>query len=253
MKIGRHLAQVAALLLLAWPGSAAAETIQCTAITTVPYTIASSGSYCLTADLESSLSEGAAIEVLADGVSIDLNGFTLSHTIYATALRVVGIRGTNRMRVTVRNGSVVGFGRGVQLYSSVAAAGGHLIEQVRAYSNREVGIEVNGWGSVARQNQVISTGRIMGESGWAAAFLARGGAGVRFLDNDVHNVTQNGSPSYGIWINGGANAVVAENRIVDAVYGVYFSAGGSGKYRDNLTLDILIAAYTGGTSAGNNQ
>jgi hypothetical protein len=253
MNTGRHITLLAAALLLAASGKAAAETVQCTAITTVPYTIASAGSYCLTGDLESTLSEGAAIDVVADGVTIDLNGFMLSHAVYGTALRVVGIRGTDRMRVTVRNGSVVGFGRGVQLYSGLAANGGHLIEQVRAHGNREVGIEVNGWGSVARQNQVVSTGRIMGEPGWSAAFLARGGTGVRFLDNDVQNVTQNGSPSYGVWISGGTNALVAGNRIVDAVYGVYFSAGGSGKYRDNLTLAIQNAAYTGGTNAGNNQ
>src|SRR4051812_15282008 len=81
--------------------AASAETINCTPINVVPYVINSAGVYCMTTDLTSALASGAAIDVLADEVTIDLNGHTLSHIDYSTALRVSGIRGVDRMRVTV--------------------------------------------------------------------------------------------------------------------------------------------------------
>src|ERR1035441_8295747 len=49
-----------------------------TAITSAPYTISSPGSYYLTANL--SVTNGNAITITANRVTLDLNGFTLSST-----------------------------------------------------------------------------------------------------------------------------------------------------------------------------
>ena len=49
-----------------------------TPISSVPYTISSPGSYYLTANLN--VTTGDAITIAANGVALDLNGFTLSST-----------------------------------------------------------------------------------------------------------------------------------------------------------------------------
>src|ERR1700733_7004091 len=46
-------------------------------IKSVPYVITKSGNYLLTRNLTFSRSEGAAIEIKADNVSVDLNGFSI--------------------------------------------------------------------------------------------------------------------------------------------------------------------------------
>ena len=64
-----------------FPTSTQAETIDCTAITSPPYVIATQGVYCLTGNLSTSITTGSAIEIQANNVTLDLNGFKLGELV----------------------------------------------------------------------------------------------------------------------------------------------------------------------------
>ena len=52
-----------------------------TAITSPPYVIATQGVYCLTGNLSTSITTGSAIEIQANNVTLDLNGFKLGELV----------------------------------------------------------------------------------------------------------------------------------------------------------------------------
>lgn len=100
-----------------------------TKITSVPYTINSSGFYYLTGDLTYS-GPNSAITVNANNVTIDLMGFTL---IQAGDLGAKGIYMVDRNNVEVRNGTVSSFG-----YNIIESGSGvnHRILNVRALNTK---------------------------------------------------------------------------------------------------------------------
>ena len=75
----RHaLPPFAALALgLSVAAPAAAETVNCTPVTSVPVTITTSGPHCLTDNLTFYGQSGSAITIQANRVVLDLNGHTL--------------------------------------------------------------------------------------------------------------------------------------------------------------------------------
>jgi hypothetical protein len=54
-----------------------AETVNCTAITALPYTISTQGVYCLTGNLSTGMTSGSAITIATNNVVLDLNGFKI--------------------------------------------------------------------------------------------------------------------------------------------------------------------------------
>jgi hypothetical protein len=75
-----------------------------------PVSITRPGSYRLTSNLR--LLSGPAIEILADNVSLNLNGFAIvGSNIYPSG---AGITGDGRKHVRIHNGSVVGFSDGLR-------------------------------------------------------------------------------------------------------------------------------------------
>lgn len=86
-----------------------------------PYKITQSGSYKVSGNLVVSTPVDA-IDISANNVTLDLNGFTISN-VYADAcdgllpctFTGVGINSSNNVGITVRNGLVIGFGTGVLL------------------------------------------------------------------------------------------------------------------------------------------
>ena len=275
----------AALAVALWAAvecrPAAGETLLCTMITSIPYTITQPGAYCLDRNLTMASDDpGAAITIAVPYVVLDLNGFTLQnnpphHDITAT----IGIHAVNRWAITVRNGTVRGFLRGVYLQGS-GSQEGHVVEGIQADGNQHEGIAVEGAGTIVRGNRVLK----LGGSGLPGHGENRGirvmGAAAQVLDNQVFEVQGNsgGSRGYGIYVNSAA-AVVQGNRIANARElteeataiavlqpyalvignriswmdrGLSFEGTGAGKYRDNVTVDVGVP-YSGGTDAGNNH
>ena len=78
-----------------------------TPISSVPFTINQPGSYYLTGNLSFGTAAANAITITASGVTLDLNGFTLSSTHPTGSGAGVIISGTQR-RIRIRNGSITG-------------------------------------------------------------------------------------------------------------------------------------------------
>ncbi len=82
--------------------------------------------------------------IQTDNVSIDLNGFKLGGLGGGSATAAVGIFGEDRSNITIRNGSIRGFLYGISLIKDTGTSSGHLIEDVLADGNRNIGILVAG-------------------------------------------------------------------------------------------------------------
>jgi len=145
-----------ATALMATP--AKAETIECTVIDSIPMTITVQGIYCLKGNLASSLTSGLMIEVQTNNVTIDMNGFKLGGLAAGTGTLANGIFALDRRNITIRNGSIRGFDRGIFLQGDAANSSGHLLEDLRLDGNRFTGAEVQGTGNIIRNNQVVNTG-----------------------------------------------------------------------------------------------
>src|SRR5690606_4331398 len=95
----------------------------------------------------------AAIEIAANNVTIDCNGFKIGGLAAGSATTANGIRATGRQNAVVRNCNVRGFLRGISL-----SGAGHLVEDNRLDGNRYVGIEASGDNNLVRGNRVFDTG-----------------------------------------------------------------------------------------------
>ena len=124
-------------MLLLTTSSAWAETIDCTAITTLPTTITVQGIYCLTGDLATSMTSGLAIDIQTNNVTIDLNGWKLGGLAAGAGTGTVGIFAWARKNITIRNGTIRGFYRGILLNdgSPYTASQGHLIERSEEHTS----------------------------------------------------------------------------------------------------------------------
>ena len=198
------LVAFAGMVGLASP-AAADETTFCNAfITSLPYTITTQGHYCFNRNLSTAVLTGNAITVNADFVVIDLNNFKLGGGSAGLGTQAIGIRAIDRQNITIRNGNIRGFMRGIWLENdTLNRSGGHLIENNILDSNTVKGAEVDAGGvgnlpNVLRNNTVSNTG----------------GSTVLY-----YNYTE------GIDANGSGPALV-QNNFVTGVYGLTGSQDG---------------------------
>jgi hypothetical protein len=188
----------------------------------------------------------------------------------------------NRKNITIKDGTIRGFFRGIFLEDSspgFIASQGHLVQAVRADENTYVGIQVQGRGSVVRNNQVsMTTGTTVFGANAHTYGIWMSGPAVRILNNDVtdtvpmgsgfglatavdhasgavieKNRISNSSPasSYGVKAVSGADVMVIGNRIALAGFGVYYD-NATGKYSHNLTTG-MATPYSGGSDGGGNN
>ena len=275
------------LLVGLFAGIARAETVNCTAIPSLPYTISIQGVYCLTHNLDTNMTTGNAIDITVNNVTIDLNGFKLGGLSAGTATQTNGIYANEKKNITIRNGIVRGFSAGILLNDTgtLGESSGHLVEDILADQNRTYGVAVFGTGSVIRNNRVVLTGGYTGGNYALAVGVTAVGDDIRVLNNEVVNTFGQGTGAAGIGIylvnsyrgfvqgnrvslvtaeygdnlargidiNSSNNAVITDNRIAGVGYGIYFRDGsGYGKYTNNLVDAASVQSYYGGTAVGNN-
>jgi hypothetical protein len=283
----RTLALILIHFSLAYTATAYAETTNCTAITTLPYTIATQGVYCLTGNLSTSISAGgaSAITINTNNVVLDLNGFKIGGLAAGTATQAIGINAYQRQNITIKNGTIRGFEVGILLDDSApfTASQGHVIEDIRADQNTYAGIEVYGRDNVIRNNFVIMTGgstagasigsydvyaygifiegssnqvlnnmvtEVTAQGAGSGYGIMLSGPNIVAAYNRVSNITSPSGGSYGIIQNSGNDIIVSDNRLSSMQYGIYFYPGTTGSYMNNLVQGATAAAYTGGTAAG---
>ena len=108
------------LMFLLSAAGAGAETINCTEIAKLPYIITAPGIYCLQSDLSTDIATGAAIEVAADDVVLDLNRHALDGSAAGASTEAYGVYAFDRKNITLRNGTIRGFVSGVLLNGATA-------------------------------------------------------------------------------------------------------------------------------------
>ena len=269
------------MLLVLSAFNAHAKVNGCSEIKRIPKTIDIPGNYCLTQNLDLLESSGNAITIEADDVTIDLSGLVLSGVDAGVATLAIGIYANERKNITIRNGTIRGFLRGIHLDGSppYSTSRGHLVEGIRADKNTQDAMQIAGEASIVRHNRISDTG------GSTAANHARGiflwGAGVRAINNDIDNTFATGSDSayaillgethgaviernrinsvsadsgtniLGIHIVNSLDVLVVDNRITDSYFGIFFG-GSTGKYMDNLTSSVTVP-FSSGISVGINN
>jgi hypothetical protein len=109
-----------------------------------PITITAPGSYRLTSDLETGSTSTTLVEVTADSVSIDLNGFSMAGPVTCSGSSLScsatgsghGIDAGNRENITIRNGTVRGMGN-----DGIRVCRGARLADLTVAENGDRGIE----------------------------------------------------------------------------------------------------------------
>ena len=254
-----------------------AETINCTPITSLPATIDTQGVYCLTGNLATSQTSGNAIEITANNVTLDLNGWKLGGQGAGTGTQAYGIY-SGAVNVTVRNGIVRGFRRGVWLTGR-----GGTVQGITADQNTTEGIVVSGQGSVVQGNQVVDTGGSTLAANVNATGILAQGSGSLVQNNLVSGLAATGSgsdhgiyfystasqstargnvvsdtappvggSSFGILMTGTSAVAVSNNIVTNFTLCVDYADDATGTYSRNTTISC-DTKYFGGTAGSGND
>lgn len=217
-----------ALLLL----SAATAPAQ-TAITSVPFTIKTAGTYVLTKDLIYS-GKAKAISVQTANVTIDLQGFTLSCGDDISPTIAVYVR--NFSNVTIKNGVITGFRTGVDIDSPPAQNLQNVAEIVQ-----DLQISAPQYGIVIINPTIclIQRNTITGGNTGAGIALTQSIGGNRVSYNQVTGA------QYGFQTDG--YCYLLENLASGCLDG-FFTAS-TDKYRFCTTANCTTA-FNGGADAG---
>jgi len=198
-----------ALFACAW---VQAETLQCTAVSSVPLTISAPGSYCLTGDLVSS---GTAITIQADNVVLDLNGHTLTGSGGGTTY---GVYSNMHRGLRIRNGTLRGYSNPIYIddrnspFTYAGISSRHELSDLRIEGGVAAIALVGHYSSIHHNTLMDST-----QYGIYATTISGSGSGaVNILANQVFNTgtTAAGSPVYGIAV-GGTGSLVQDNVIAN--------------------------------------
>jgi hypothetical protein len=235
-------------------------------ISTFQITITTSGSFYLTTNLVSGTNVNDAINVRANDVTIDLNGFSIVGTNPPSGgVSPVGIRIGSSVfniavtNVTVRNGQIRGFDRALRAESLFQSV---LVENIHAHGCSRAGIEAipvtdtSGVETITVRNCVVERVDATGEGASVAAdgismlnctavvqncivrdiFPAGAGTG-----SCIHMVTT-------------TNSIVDNNFLSNAGVGLLISGGGTRVYyRNNLTAGCPTPiSSSGGVDRGGN-
>jgi hypothetical protein len=240
----RRLAALSVLVLTV-QSAARSETMLCTEIVP-PLTLSVPGSYCLFNDYALRLASGAAITVTANNVTIDLNGHRLGNGNGGAANTATGVaaEAAGLVNLTVRNGTIRGFGHGITINADDSS--GHLIEEMLLEQNLTTGIHVRANNSTIRRNRVVGTGTTTTLVAATRGIHANGSEN-RILDNDVQRSSSLSLETTGIFARGEA-VLLNGNRVTEFTAatggietGIRFFAG-SATISHNLVHDTHMPA-----------
>ncbi len=207
-----------------------------------PVTISQPGSYRLSGNLTVPDANTTAINITANNVTVDLNGFmiggpsvcTFGNDGYVTSCTPTGTgNGINAdwgiSGTTVLNGTIQGMGN-----NGVDVKNAARVEKVRAVNNAGIGILTAGGGSIV-------TGNIANSNMWGI-----------YSQGDALGVTTNntaiGNGADGI---GGLSLTTGNTTAYNGGFGLSFAAGWSG-YVDNLILGWGFGTVNNGNDLGHN-
>jgi hypothetical protein len=189
-------------------------------------------SYRLTGPLTVSSTTADAIDVNANSVTIDLNGFSITGPGVSSTGNA--IYGPSSYGITLENGTVTGFDRGVYIgpYS--------IVRNVHADNNYYIGIAISDFSVVqgCTANQDGSYG-----------IVATGPADV-ISGNTVNGNSKPGAGT-GILEEGGSGLIIG-NTLTYNLTGLDPELAANVGYRENIFANLTTNIAPGGTSLGNN-
>lgn len=181
-----------------------------TPISSLPFTINTSGSYYVTQNLDGI---GGGINVSASNVTIDLMGFTLD----GNGANDDGINLTGRSAVEIKNGTIREFGL-AGIYNSNASGDANVVTNVRVIENGSLGTGSSHAGI-----------HLVGSSNRVERCIAKdnGGYGIFVGANSIvdKNIAENSGGAFGIY--GGQGSTLSNNTAYnnEGSYGIYGTIG----------------------------
>jgi len=160
-------------------------------IDSVPTTISTQGTWCLRKDLSTNITNGYALTVASNNVTIDCNDFKIGGLAAGNDSTSFGIYAAQKQNVAVRHCNIRGFFYGIHL----AGGAGHLVEDNRLDDNLYFGIYLTGENNRVRGNAVYDTG---GKTGLSYAHGIYAHADI--IDNTISGLfaDRTGGILYGI-------------------------------------------------------
>lgn len=245
-----------------------------------PFVITEPGYYRLAGHVVYNRSSGVAIDIRANNVVLDLQGYSVVGTA-GSSTSATGIRVSNRDNVTILNGTVKGFLFGVVAQGNQPNR--YTVERIRS-QNWYVGIWVESTLARVRQNEILDTGgstfrreysipiglRVFGVGSLAHDNVISGFVRSKYTKEVVGmhvdaapQGTVNGNffvsnlPKYltwGMWINGGGwgdygrtNVLIVNNVFSNFAVATEFAPRSSGRVRANTSLlnDVSFRSLRG--------
>jgi hypothetical protein len=263
-----------------------------------PVTISGAGSYRLTGNLVVADANTTAVEITVERVTLDLNGFSIVGPTVCSGRPLTcspqnsgfGVTGGSNANTTVRNGSVRGFGWGIQLGPNALIDGIHVshnraqgidaqfsssVIRSTARNNADIGIRGH-QGSILTDNTaeenktglvVIATGTVIGNS---ARNNTHAGIGVGGGSTVINNTaTSNGAAGISVGaqctvigntsIGNGADGIRTGGRGSTVIGNTAANNGGHGLkllspdgYATNVINDNAAGTVSGGIEMGPN-
>ena len=230
-----------------------------TPISSLPFSINTSGSYYVTQNLNGS---AGGIDVTVDNVTIDLMGFKLDGG--GLGINDYGINLSSSSNIVVRNGTVRGFGL-AGVYNNYNTSRGNIITDIQLIGNGTLGTSTaySGIYLLSRNNRVErcvakdSGGDGINVGAYSiikdSSAESSGGSGIRAGSSSIieRNRTIENT-GYGIFTNGGASVVSNNVSSNNGFYGIY--AGGNSVVLNNTSYSndsIGILTGTGCTLINN--
>jgi parallel beta-helix repeat protein len=159
-------------------------------VSSLPATVSTQGVWCLKGDLSTAITDGNAITIAANNVTIDCNNFKIGGLAAGDASTAFGISASGRQNVTIRHCGIRGFQYGI-LHSG---GNGHLAEDNRLDNNLLAGIYFyNSDNSMIRRNRIYDTGGYPVNASFYGIY-AYGNDAIEITDNVVSGVV--GTPNY---------------------------------------------------------
>lgn len=217
-----------------------------TVITSLPYTITISGKYVLTSDLASLWAFDAAIRIAASNVTLDFQDHYITGEIGTWASSNLGIQADNQANITIKNGTITGFHRGVELIGTAGSSSNsnNVVDSMRV-SFIEVGVLVSSGRSCRIENCQVSTTATTFGGAYIGILVQGDDVSATLVRNSQVSMGLGGS--WAIWARGTANAFIVGNQVQNSLYGVE-----GGKYQNNLTYNCMHP-FVGGINAGGNN
>jgi len=217
-----------------------------------PTVISNSGSYYMTTNIVVTNGNTTAINITANDVTVDLNGFSLVCTATNGSGDGVNIGGVNN--VWIRNGSIVSFANGVRLLTQ---ARGIRIEDMYLARSRENGI--SGFFLASPSTGMVHIARcIVEDMGLPApttvtfptGIILQGIPGV-IEDCTIRDIRSGlTGPGVGMFLVQVTNSIALRNKLIQCPTGMSMAAGVA--FRDNISIGCTTP-FSGGTNKGNNN